>query len=196
MQMKNPRRTNQQRSDATRAALLDAARALFVDRGYAETGTPEIVRTASVTRGALYHHFTDKADLLRGVIVRELERVASEIDQASADAPSAMDALMQGAVAWFDAMSDAGRTRLLLLDGPAVLGRAEMDRIDRATSAATLVAGLRAGQEAGEIIDAPLDALAGSLSAVFDRAALDIVNGASREAYLEVIAHLVGSLRR
>ena len=71
-----------------------------------------------------------------------------------------------------------------------------MDRIDRATSAATLVAGLRAGQEAGEIIDVPLDALAGSLSAVFDRAALDIVNGASREAYLEVIAHLIGSLRR
>ncbi len=196
MQMKIPRRTNQQRSDATRAALLDAARALFVDKGYAETGTPEIVRAASVTRGALYHHFADKADLLRGVIVRELERVASEIDQAAADAPSTMDALTQGAVAWFNAMSDPGRTRLLLLDGPAVLGRAEMDRIDRATSAATLVAGLRAGQEAGEIIDAPLNALAGSLSAVFDRAALDIVNGASREAYMEVIAHLICSLRR
>lgn len=196
MQMKIPRRTNQQRSDATRAALLDAARALFVDKGYAETGTPEIVRAASVTRGALYHHFADKADLLRGVIVRELERVASEIDQAAADAPSTMDALTQGAVAWFNAMSDPGSTRLLLLDGPAVLGRAEMDRIDRATSAATLVAGLRAGQEAGEIIDAPLNALAGSLSAVFDRAALDIVNGASREAYMEVIAHLICSLRR
>ena len=118
MQMKIPRRTNQQRSDATRAALLDAARALFVDKGYAETGTPEIVRAASVTRGALYHHFADKADLLRGVIVRELERVASEIDQAAADAPSTMDALTQGAVAWFNAMSDPGSTRLLLLDGP------------------------------------------------------------------------------
>lgn len=196
MQEKITRRTNQQRSDATRAALLDAARMLFVDKGYAETGTPEIVRAAAVTRGALYHHFTDKADLLRGVIVRESRQVATEINAASADAASTQEALMQGANAWFDAMSDPGRVRLLLLDGPAVLGRTEMEEIDRQTSAATLVEGLRAGQAAGDVIDAPVEALASLLSAMFDRAALEIVGGASRDDYLAAIAPLLGSLRR
>ncbi len=196
MQQENARRTNRQRTEATRAALLDAARALFVEKGYAETGTPEIVRAASVTRGALYHHFADKTDLFRAVVTRESEIVAMEIESASADADNAHAALMRGAAGWFDAMNDAGRARLLLLDGPAVLGRAEMDRIDRETSAATLIDGLRAGQQAGQIADLPLHALASLLSALFDRAALDITNGGSRDDYLAVIETLFRSLAR
>lgn len=196
MQQENARRTNQQRTEATRAALLDAARALFVEKGYAETSTPEIVRAASVTRGALYHHFADKADLFRAVVARESAMVATEIEDASADAGSAHQALMQGAIAWFDAMHDTGRARLMLLDGPAVLGRTEMDRIDRETSAATLVDGIRAGQQAGQIADLPLEALASILSAMFDRAALDIVNGGSRDDYLLVVEVLIRGLGR
>jgi len=59
----------------TRQALVDAARTLFTEQGYAATGTEEIVAAARVTRGALYHHFHDKSDLFHAV----MEQIAREV---------------------------------------------------------------------------------------------------------------------
>ncbi|HJU40420.1 MAG TPA: helix-turn-helix domain-containing protein, partial [Tahibacter sp.] len=77
---KAPPRTNQERTDATRTALLDAARVLFVDAGYGDTSTPDICAAAGTTRGALYHHFVDKRDVFRHVLAREARAVRDEID--------------------------------------------------------------------------------------------------------------------
>src|ERR671934_2012510 len=76
-------RTQTERSEATRAALIAAARELFAARGYAGVGTEEIVQRAGLTRGALYHHFAGKHDLFRAVyerVERELtERIVTEV---------------------------------------------------------------------------------------------------------------------
>ena len=61
------RRTQQDRSASTRAALVKAARELFGTRGYADVPGDEVVKAAGVTRGALYHHFGDKQGLFRAV---------------------------------------------------------------------------------------------------------------------------------
>src|SRR3989442_6273790 len=79
-----PRRSRKaEQSEATRAALLAAARTLFAERGYAGVGTEEIVRSAGVTRGALYHHFHGKEDLFLAVY-EDVEREL--VEQIAADA--------------------------------------------------------------------------------------------------------------
>ena len=190
----SPRRSNRERTEATRAALLDAARKLFVEKSYAETGTPEIVAAAGVTRGALYHHFADKQALLRAVVEAESQAVADEIDRAAPEALSARDALVRGGETFLEAMAVPGRTRLLLLDGPAVLGRAAMDEIDARHANSTLKIGLEAAMQAGDLPALPLDALSAQLGAMFDRAALAIEAGAPPEDHRKALAAVIDAL--
>ncbi len=56
-----------EQSEATRMVLLQAARELFTERGYADTATEDIAQRAGVTRGALYYQFRDKVGLFRAV---------------------------------------------------------------------------------------------------------------------------------
>ncbi len=188
---KSQRRSNRERTEATRAALLDAARKLFVEKSYAETGTPEIVAAAGVTRGALYHHFADKQALLRAVVEAESLAVADEVEKAAPVSLAPLDALRLGGTAFLAAMTTPGRTRLLLLDGPAVLGRRAMDEIESRHGGRTLREGLTAAMEAGAIRRLPIDALAAQLSAAFDRAALGIEAGAHQEDHVKVLSALL-----
>lgn len=194
MQVKNARRSNEERTRATRTALVAAARRLFVDRGYAETATPDIVQAAQVTRGALYHHFTDKQDLFRAVVLEEFAAVADEINARSSAAPTARAALISGGVAYVEAMQAPGRVRIMLLDGPAVLGRAEIDRIDAETSKGSLRIGLEDAVGRGEIAPLPIAALTSLLSAMFDRAALDVSQGADAKDHMAVFEAVFTSL--
>src|SRR5918992_3147393 len=89
--------------EATRAALVSAARALFAERGYTGVGTEEIVQRAGVTRGALYHHFGDKKDLLRAV----LHDLARELAEASATAALRESDQWRQILAAVDAFLDA-----------------------------------------------------------------------------------------
>ncbi|NBJ09362.1 TetR/AcrR family transcriptional regulator [Microvirga arsenatis] len=185
------RRPNPERAEATRSALLAAARTLFVEKGYADTSTPEIVAAAKVTRGALYHHYADKADLFRAVIEREAKAVADEIEaSASPDAPPG-EALLRGSLAYLEAMSVPGRTRLLLVDGPAVLGPGALAALDEAHAARTLREGLEAALRPPRQEGAFIEALTALLSAAFDRAALAIEAGGDRAAYTAAMIGLV-----
>ena len=111
----------------TRAALVLAARELFAQKGYAGTGTEEIVARARVTRGALYHHFGDKAGLFRAVmatVAAELaERlVAQELSHQPNDGSGAWGQLREGVQEFLDACIGSDFQRVVLIDGPAVLG--------------------------------------------------------------------------
>lgn len=194
MQQDRSRRSNRERSDATRTALIEAGRRLFVEKSYAETSTPDLVAEAGLTRGALYHHFADKQALFRAVVEAESAAVAKEIECAAPAGLMPLEALRKGGEAFLASMRAPGRTRLLLLDGPAVLGRREMDEIDRAHAGRTLCEGLQAAMEAGAIRKLPVDPLAALLGAAYDRAALGIEAGGSAGEYETLLSALVEGL--
>src|SRR5262245_8676207 len=110
------------RSEATRSALIHAARRLFVAKGYFATGTEEIVAEANVgTRGALYHHFTDKQDLFRAVFDQVQTDLAAATVINERDDP--FDVLTAALQQFLDASAENRDVQQVLrIDGPAVLG--------------------------------------------------------------------------
>ena len=188
------RRSNKDRSDTTRAALIAAGRELFVSRGYAETGTPELVAEAGVTRGALYHHFADKRALFRAVVVAESAAVAQEIESAARPGLAPLKALSKGGAAFLEAMQVPGRTQLLLIDAAAVLGREELDAIDARHGGRTLREGLAAAMLAGALPKLPLAATSQLLGAAYDRAALAIAAGADPGEWRKLIDTVLAAL--
>jgi AcrR family transcriptional regulator len=168
------RKTQEERRAHTRRALVAAARRLFAEKGYAGTGTPEIVAAAGVTRGALYHHFADKQALFAAVVEEEHLLMAMAINAAgeSDEESGPVRALIAGGDAFLDAMQDPGRRQILLIDAPAVLGRDAVDAIDARHGLETLVSGLHDAMEAGAIKKLPVETLARIFGAMFDRAAL------------------------
>src|SRR3954468_3933008 len=79
------RRTQAERTAATRALLIGAARTLFANKGFAEVSTQAIVAAAGVTRGALYHQFGDKAGLFAAVYEDVERHLVSDIARQIAD---------------------------------------------------------------------------------------------------------------
>lgn len=172
--MQEGRRTQEERREATKRALIAAARQQFAENGYAATNTPAIAEAAGVTRGALYHHFADKQALFRAVVEDEHALLALAINTAAEaeDEPGPVRALIEGGDAYLAAMQDPGRRRILLIDAPAVIDRDTLDAINSRFGLKTLVHGVEAAVAAGAIRDLPILPLAQLLDALFDRAAL------------------------
>jgi len=108
-------------SDATRAALLDEATALFAARGYAATSLEDVASASRVTRGAVYHHFAGKQALFEAVLDRQEERAMAEV-AAAATAADPWDAAMLALDAFLRQCCDPVYGRLVWLEGPAALG--------------------------------------------------------------------------
>ena len=191
MQARTRRRSQAERNAATRAALVDAARRLFARKGYAATGTPEIVAAARVTRGALYHHFEDKADLFLAVARQAAGEIAQRIARDSRGGPP-LDALVRGAEAYFAAMGEQARARLLLVEAPAMLRSAQLAELSELSGARELREGLAAALSSRGRV--PLRELTTLVSAAFDRAALAIVNGEPAGGYRTAMRLLLEGL--
>jgi AcrR family transcriptional regulator len=192
----NVKRTQAERSESTRAALVDAARALFADPGYAGVSAEQIVRAAGVTRGALYHHFDGKRELFEAVYERieaELaERVAA--GALSANASSPMAAMRAGAAMFLEACTEPEVQRIVLLDGPSVLGWDRWREIATEHGLGLIEATLQAAVDAGAIEPQPVRPLAHVLMGALDEAAMLVARAEDPEAMRSAMARTFDSL--
>lgn len=119
----NVKRRRDDLADETRAALIVAARELFMTQGYHETGTHQIVKKARLTRGALYHHFKDKAALFLAVLEEDDARFWSHIESVALRASSdPMERVYAAAHAFLDACVDPRARRVVQMDPRAIVG--------------------------------------------------------------------------
>jgi AcrR family transcriptional regulator len=200
----NPSRREQHVAD-TRQALVAAARTLFAEQGYAATGTEEIVAGARVTRGALYHHFRDKADLFRAVMEQIAQEVAARLVNAWPSRPpgtpgaDAWDEIRDGLAAFLDlcVVTDDFQ-RIVLTEGPAVLGPDAWDELVARHGSNLLAEWLTRAAGQGRIAPVPVAPLTRLLIAMISESSLYIARAPdrpdARRAVGEALDRLLGGL--
>ena len=171
-----------ERSEATRARLLETARRLFAERGYAGVGTEELVKQAGVTRGALYHHFRDKKDLFRAVYSATEREIVEQLAREMEATGDPWDFLVTGFRRFLDICTDPAHMRIGLLDAPAVLGWQEWRAIGAEYGLGVLIAGLQAAMDAGVLRKADVGPLAHLLFGTLGEAGMLIANSDDPEA--------------
>ncbi|WP_322008938.1 helix-turn-helix domain-containing protein [Paraburkholderia sp. J12] len=135
-------------ADATREALLDAARELFTAQGYQQVSLEAIAQKARVTRGAFYHHFSGKPELLDALVVALQAEATARVRAASA-AASPSQRVGAGIAAFLDVCSEPAYRHLVLETAVAVLGAERSRDIEEASTFGLLTAALQAQAERG-----------------------------------------------
>lgn len=117
-----PRRTRPEMIAETRAKLIAAGRRAFGEQGYAAASMDDFTAAAGLTRGALYHHFGGKKGLFEAV-VREIDaEMATRLATIVAAAPTHWDGFVEENIGYVGMALDPDVQRILLRDGPAILG--------------------------------------------------------------------------
>nr|WP_203416740.1 TetR/AcrR family transcriptional regulator [Jiangella ureilytica] len=157
---------------ATYQALVTEARRQFARDGYAAVSLAGIVDAVGLTKGALYHHFPNKAALFRAVVEQVQTKVAQRVVAAAEAQTDPWPQLLAGCEAFLRAGADPEVQRIMLIDGPAVLGWDEWRALDDASSGRHLREALQAVIDDGVMAPHPVAPLAHLLSGAMNEAAL------------------------
>ncbi|MFI6927110.1 TetR/AcrR family transcriptional regulator [Nonomuraea spiralis] len=180
----NVRRSQHERTQATTAALVAAARELFISDGFAATAVDGICARAGVTRGAFYHHFSNKEHIFREVYAADQKALATLVRQAFQAQPDPWDGVSAGCRRLLEASLEPGVRRITLVEAPGALGWTAMRDI-QAGCKEQMRRGLAIAIEAGCIPDRPLDPATSLLYGGICESALDIARAPDQRAALE-----------
>ena len=168
--------------EATRRALLAAARRRFGTLGFAGTSLDDVAAEAGVTKGALYHHFRGKEQLFLEVYDEVEAELSAHGLAAAAGGTDAVDALQRGFGAFLDLALDPAVQRIALLDAPSVLGTAAKLEVDARHSLAAVRTAVQVGVAEGLLAPVDPDTIASLLIAACSQAALLIATAADPAA--------------
>lgn len=182
-------RASRAQSAETERRLRSVARALFAERGFADVSVEQVAAEAGVTRGAIYHHFGSKHGVFEAVLDDALAEIAASV--ADAAPGSGWQAIIDGSIAYLRAATDPATRRIVLVDGPAVVGWERWRGADARNSARLLAEGL------AELDDLAIDPSAASalLNGAMNEAALWIAGGGDPALAEDGLVRMIGSLR-
>ena len=164
--------TQLERRQATRAATLKAAKRLFGERGFTATTIDDVAATSRVAKGAVYHHFENKEALFEAVFDQVSEELLAETDRVARTERDALAAMVKGTQAYFAACAKATTGRIILHDGPAVLGWERWRDIDNRHFAGRFAAALARAMDDGLIARQPIEPLSRLLLGAVTEAAV------------------------
>ena len=188
-----------EQSRETQDRLMKAAKALFTTKGYAGTPMEDLVAKAGMTRGALYHQYQDKRDLFRAVFEAVEAELGQRLALAVAEETDPWQQLRAGARAFLAAATDPAIRRIVLVDGPSVLGWEEWRRIDSQHSLGMVRAIFEINIAAGNIPEQPVEPLAHLIVGALNEAALAVAAASdaagAREEFALSIERVLDALR-
>lgn len=190
--------TQQERNEATRSLIVSAARSLFLRDGVDATPTEAILTEAGISRGALYHHFASKRDVVAAVYELEAADVIRRAAASAEPADSAIETLIRTCLAWLREARKPAVARLLLQDGPAVLGIQQCREIEARHSLGRTMSGIEAAQDAGEVEVVSIELTARVLNATLGELAVVLSRDRSRATLADadaIVRHMIESLR-
>jgi AcrR family transcriptional regulator len=128
----------------TRRRIVEVAQQLFTDNGFAATSIDHIAKSADVTEGAIFHYFKDKKRLYREIVEALQRNYDNAVRMEAAKGSSALDAILRGCRASIALACEPSFARLVMLDGPAVLGESEWRELDSSMALISAEFGVRA----------------------------------------------------
>ena len=195
---KQARRTQAERTEATTTALVDAARELFAQDGYAATSLDAVAARARVTKGAVYHHFQGKQQLFEAVFAREVERLCAVLPAVYASKRDPWDAFEACCRAFLEECLEPGLQRIMLLDALAAIGWEGVRRMEAPMMELMEIA-IAAAVQAGRIAPRPAGPLAVFLYGALCETSMNVARAdnqraAHRKALTE-LGHVLEGLR-
>ena len=187
-------RTQAERSEGTRAAIVAAARELFAEKGYGATSTEEIVARAGLTRGALYHHFKGKGDLFLAVVDQLEREIGERVVLAGAEPGDTWLGLLAGFEAYLEACTEPEVARIALIDAPAVLGWDKQRRLHEDYGVSIVSFGIEAAMADGLIARSPVAPLAHMLLAATHEGAFLIASSDDPQATKTEVSRTIRQL--
>jgi AcrR family transcriptional regulator len=183
------------RGQQTRERILETALQLFAERGYAAVSIEEIAQRAGVTKGAVYHWFTDKDDVGRELQHDLYERLSLASMRAFVPGDDVVTNMARAFDCYLALLDDLGEARFFLRDAWVIPALDEAGRADHDDAVGVVRGALAAAIERGELVPLDPDALARVVTGVFAEATLHVLRTGERAAAEAVVDHLLDSLR-